>query len=278
MPAPKDPERYTEYIRKLSESHKGKPGPNKGKPQSEELRKKLGDIRRGKRRGPHSAKTRAKIAEANRGRYINTPIEEHGVSSDLFLPCDDEKVCAFCNLIKPHHQFYKSKFSTDGYCPRCRSCYTKTYRANSKQSPANKKLTPELYPEGYKRCAKCREVKPLGEFHSGKNISKVTRCKACSRTTANKNRQNNLRHGYGLTLEEYDTMFNQQEGVCACCGKPENRIRRGQALPLFIDHCHATEAIRGLLCGNCNAALGLMREDPDRVKALLRYIEERCLW
>jgi hypothetical protein len=70
--------------------------------------------------------------------------------------------------------------------------------------------------------------------------------------------------------ELYDRSVN---GVCDICG----RSPFGKAPPadaLHVDHCHATGRIRGLLCSNCNTALGLMGDDPERLRAAIKHLEE----
>ena len=67
-----------------------------------------------------------------------------------------------------------------------------------------------------------------------------------------KNRQYNLKQKYGLTLDDYNNLFEKQEGRCAICGKHQVEIARH----LDIDHDHNTGSIRGLLCPKCNAGLG----------------------
>ena len=71
---------------------------------------------------------------------------------------------------------------------------------------------------------------------------------------------------YGLTPEQYDLMLAQQKGGCASCGSPP-----GQRA-LHVDHCHDTNIVRGLLCLGCNTALGALKEDPLRMRALETYI------
>jgi hypothetical protein len=83
-----------------------------------------------------------------------------------------------------------------------------------------------------------------------------------------------LRSTYGLTLEEYNILHESQAGLCAVCHKPETRHRHGKVLPLVVDHCHVTNQFRGLLCHACNVSLGLLSENPDRMRALARYIEK----
>ncbi|WP_113701923.1 endonuclease VII domain-containing protein [Nonomuraea lactucae] len=75
---------------------------------------------------------------------------------------------------------------------------------------------------------------------------------------------------YGLTLADYDRMFQAQNGVCAVCRGPQVEFRRF----LDVDHCHATGRVRGLLCGTCNAALGAVNDDPELLEALAAYIQQ----
>lgn len=70
-------------------------------------------------------------------------------------------------------------------------------------------------------------------------------------------------------------MLAEQHGVCAICKMPEHKINHmtGKIDPLSVDHDHKTGDVRALLCNECNRALGNMREDPERIRALLRYAE-----
>ena len=59
---------------------------------------------------------------------------------------------------------------------------------------------------------------------------------------------------YGITMDEFDVMKNNQGGVCAICnGKNNDR-------DLAVDHCHTTGKVRGLLCGNCNRGIGYFKD------------------
>jgi hypothetical protein len=82
-----------------------------------------------------------------------------------------------------------------------------------------------------------------------------------------------LKTNYGLTLEQYSEMFLAQNGVCAVCHNPDTGLRRGTVKSLDVDHNHKTNEVRGLLCSACNASLGLLKEDPLRIRALATYIE-----
>ena len=75
---------------------------------------------------------------------------------------------------------------------------------------------------------------------------------------------------YGITLSEYNQLLDKQKGLCYICESHHT----SQTRRLHIDHCHNSGKIRSLLCVNCNTALGLLKEDSNRVKKMIEYIEE----
>lgn len=86
-------------------------------------------------------------------------------------------------------------------------------------------------------------------------------------------RRMNLRK-YGITPEQYDAISTAQGGVCAACGQPETHRNQYGVCRLAVDHDHQSDVVRGLLCGRCNRALGLLADSTARVRALLRYREK----
>jgi hypothetical protein len=79
---------------------------------------------------------------------------------------------------------------------------------------------------------------------------------------------------YGVTLEDYDRVYEAQGGVCAVCHRPETRkTKDGKVAPLSVEHNHETNEFRALACSRCNLALGLIGEDPEVAKGLVAYIE-----
>ncbi len=75
---------------------------------------------------------------------------------------------------------------------------------------------------------------------------------------------------YGISREDWDAMLDRQGGKCAICKGEPHPNHHGRRF--HVDHCHATNRIRGLLCGNCNTALGLFKDDPERLASAIAYL------
>ncbi len=75
-----------------------------------------------------------------------------------------------------------------------------------------------------------------------------------------------LRTKYGLTPGRYAAMAAAQDHCCAVCGRKSPR-------GLHVDHNHATGKVRGLLCGNCNRALGLLGDSAVVIRKAAAYLE-----
>ena len=81
------------------------------------------------------------------------------------------------------------------------------------------------------------------------------------------NRMNyELGRKYGITLEEYAHLENNQNHSCATCGSSDTR--------LVLDHCHDTGKVRGLLCDPCNLALGKVKDNTQTLTNMIKYLEQ----
>lgn len=90
-----------------------------------------------------------------------------------------------------------------------------------------------------------------------------------------KRREWRLKNYYGLSLEDYDRILEQQGGVCAIC-KTATESDNGQ--PLVVDHDHQTGKIRGLLCDKCNRAIGALKDDNVVLNNALLYLNKGQSW
>jgi hypothetical protein len=89
-----------------------------------------------------------------------------------------------------------------------------------------------------------------------------------------KQRRGNLKKNFGITIEQYNVLFETQNGKCAICGLEHNGYARsGRKQNFAVDDCHQTGRVRGLLCGNCNLGIGNLRDNPDILRAAAAYLE-----
>lgn len=136
-----------------------------------------------------------------------------------------------------------------------------------------------------RQCRVCGVEKELEEFYkSGRKErpkERNTECKECTKARIKASycptraRSNGLKRNYGITLEDYDKMYEQQGGCCAICWttKPGGRWNH-----FAVDHNHKTGAVRELLCQNCNTALGLMQDSPDLLRFAANYLDKHSLF
>jgi hypothetical protein len=78
-----------------------------------------------------------------------------------------------------------------------------------------------------------------------------------------------LKREYGIDLNRYNQMFEEQNGCCKICNQHQSNFSRAFA----VDHCHATGKVRGLLCFKCNTALGKFNDDITLLKNAIKYLK-----
>jgi hypothetical protein len=142
-----------------------------------------------------------------------------------------------------------------------------------------------------KQCCVCKTVKPFSEFYNykNKNDNKSYRCKPCdddARKKWKKNnpekahlsqRERNLKHRFGVDLDWYQTQLKKQNYCCAICKVKENNVIKGNRadISFAVDHCHKTGKIRGLLCNQCNRALGLFKDSSELITKAIEYLKRK---
>lgn len=140
-----------------------------------------------------------------------------------------------------------------------------------------------------KICSKCQIEKelvlfPISKIHKG---GKHTTCKSCryeeykisskkiERVKKKKEYEKNYRKAhylkkqYNITLEEYKNLLVKQNNCCKICSNHESNFKN----QLAVDHCHKTKEIRGLLCYNCNRAIGLLKDDVQILQNAIKYLK-----
>lgn len=143
------------------------------------------------------------------------------------------KVCkGLCGLEKDVSEFYKGKL-------KCKECYT-PYAGDS------------LNAKSWKKANKCKVLAQKVRWRIKDNGDSV--------------RKSNLKK-FGMTQQDYDDILHNQRGVCKICGVTPSIVKR-----LSVDHCHETGIVRGLLCGACNPALGMMRDNVSILQSAIAYL------
>lgn len=133
-------------------------------------------------------------------------------------------------------------------------------------------------------CSQCKQQKPCNDFPKAttKKRGFARICKKCKAQNLAKkkasmssddwmllNRKYWLKSQYNLSLDEYNKKLLEQNHKCAICACDETEAYKSL---LFVDHCHTTKKIRGLLCHHCNTALGKFRDSPDILSSAIRYL------
>ena len=112
-------------------------------------------------------------------------------------------------------------------------------------------------------CRLCGIERPEDDFYIRSDSGKRRKeCKACMIE----------RHRYqrlGVCNARYSEILVQQNGACAICHSKLNSTRYTK---LAVDHDHISGIVRGLLCTNCNTAIGLMKDSPERLRSAADYL------
>lgn len=119
-----------------------------------------------------------------------------------------------------------------------------------------------------KKCTKCGEQKPLSEFYTRKTAKDGRRndCKSCNVISV---RDRRLKRVYGLSIAIHEKMIKSQNGNCEIC-----KTKLFANKNTHVDHCHKTGSVRGILCQNCNTALGSFRDSIEILKSAQKYLQK----
>lgn len=154
-----------------------------------------------------------------------------------------------------------------------------------------------------KTCPRCEQAKDDAEFGFQKNGILRAYCRPCYRVYSNEYRAKNLgltleqeaarrnknrdhlrakqvawrranpqvardwqlRRKYGISWDSFLSIVKEQGGGCALCGSCDG---------LVVDHCHSSGKVRGVLCRQCNCAIGLMQDSTSILARAIIYLEE----
>lgn len=125
-----------------------------------------------------------------------------------------------------------------------------------------------------KTCPSCGQTLPVSEFPRNRSSRDglATYCKPCHNKKGRETkirlyggtRHYHLKRRYGVGATEVQALIDAQGGLCAICHERPAE---------HVDRDHATGAIRGILCFNCNGGLGQFRDRVDLLRLAAAYLE-----
>lgn len=203
------------------------------------------------------------------------------------------KICNKCTETKELDQFGTDGRNKDGKQGICNQCKDAAKKAKREERVANK----DYKTLSEKTCNKCGVLKPVSDFYKDRamNDGHSSICKTCKTATVYKWRKENkpkynalaakwrdknpdkqhatdIKRIYGLSIERYNEMLTEQGCKCKICSKPHDpSLKRGR---LYVDHCHKSGEVRGLICGACNSAIGLFNDDVDLIARAIAYVKK----
>jgi len=106
----------------------------------------------------------------------------------------------------------------------------------------------------------------------GNNVGKNSRHLECSKCST-------IRKRYNITLEERNSLYEEQNGCCAICNIEVQFYNTNIENPngfqrAVIDHCHSSGKVRGILCHSCNVSLGLVKDNTDILVRMISYLNQ----
>lgn len=190
----------------------------------------------------------------------------------------ETKVCKKCNTLYNITEYHKyGNHSPVKYLAICKLCHNERVNNNRRKNPEilkrqHKKRKEKIAklkiesPEKYNEIIDRRRF--TGREWTRKNNERINKKRRGTRDPI-KIKNNQLKRIYGITLEDFNIMIESQGNKCKIC---KNKFEK--QFDVKTDHCHKTSKVRGLLCGKCNSALGLLKENITTLKNMIKYIKD----
>jgi len=173
-----------------------------------------------------------------------------------------ELSCNTCKRLLPVSCFHKANTTTRGYQYKCKECVSEDDKTEHRKEYQRKKVSQWRSNNPDKR-------KLQKERHYAKNKEKIDqRAKDWYNNNRERYRNNAFLRKYGITLEKYNEMREEQKYCCGICSLTEEQVGK----KLVVDHNHETGAVRQLLCANCNVGIGFFKDSPNLLEMAASYL------
>lgn len=164
------------------------------------------------------------------------------------------KSCNRCKEEKNFTEFYKNSNASDGLKSICKSCTSKTAK--------------QYYD---KNAVKERNRAKTTYFLNKETIS--NKRKEQWKVNESRRKKNRLKP-YNITQEELDLLFLNSDYKCNICGLSKEDHFKLYKRDLYIDHCHVTNKVRGILCHHCNLGLGNFKDSTSLLSKAIIYLKK----
>lgn len=191
---------------------------------------------------------------------------------------DYEKACTRCEEVKSTNLYSAQSKAKDGLQSICKSCYAEIGRNRRVSNPCYRCGTPKEVgiPQGSRLCLECSKVCSTCEVNPRENQrSQCVECRKASNRKKVLTEEEKLNKKAGRIASLYkvskEKAFELLEVKnCEICDSTFG----GKGRLLHVDHCHETDQVRGVLCFNCNGALGHINDDKERLLNMVAYLSK----
>lgn len=173
-----------------------------------------------------------------------------------------ELKCTTCTRLLPTSCFHKANSFSRGYQYNCKECVSAIDKSEGRKAYQRKKVAQWRTNNEEKR-------KLQKKRHYEKHKEKIDqRAKEWYNNNRERYRNNAFLRKYGISLEKYNEMRQEQFFSCVICKMTEEQVGKN----LVVDHNHATGAVRRLLCANCNVGIGFFKDNPSLLEMAANYL------
>lgn len=189
------------------------------------------------------------------------------------------KKCNRCKVQKDIQEFLRK----EKYFETCNNCSTSNKRRRieikkgikSKTEIVTLKRKNALLKDNY-YCPRCDRELSVNCFNKNINSTIDGYAYICKECQYKRDRIIKLKNKHKLSFIQVEELLNKESYSCAICNKELNvkTTFENRNTSLNVDHCHETGKIRGLLCSNCNRALGLLQDNEEVLLKAYEYLKK----
>lgn len=194
-------------------------------------------------------------------------------SNNLFDSFSETKIIKIC---ENHGKLTKKDiFIRSINSIKCRYCLRESVKKNRLKDKDNYLEKVRNYRKENIEIFRERDRKYKNKDYKERKEIYVIRSKRFYDNNKDKVKNYRLKKSYGIDLNFYNKMLEEQNGLCFICNEPETVLthKKDKIKDLAVDHNHYTKQVRKLLCTKCNCLIGYSRESIDILLKVINYLK-----